>query len=103
MAGRQRHLVKLADVPGAHDQPAAVGLLVDLVNDLIDLVNGSAIRGAPIAPLRPVNPAEVAVLIRPLIPDGDPVLVQVFGIRVTAEEPEQSEEHTSELQSRQYL
>src|SRR5208282_2673557 len=89
VAGRQRHLIQLTDVPRADNQPPALGLLLDLVNDLVNLVDAAAVRSAPVAPLRPVYPAQVPVLVRPLVPDRHPVLVQVLDISIPAEEPEQ--------------
>ena len=83
VAGGERHLVELADVPRADDEPAAVGVGFDLRNDLVDLVDAPAIGRAPVAPLRAVHAAEVAVFIRPLIPDRNIVVSQISGARVT--------------------
>src|SRR5262249_15581499 len=39
MAGRQCHAVNIRDVPRADDEPSAVGIFFDLLNDFLDLVN----------------------------------------------------------------
>src|ERR1044071_2396514 len=89
MAGGQGHRFDLTHVPGADDVPAAVGIFPDPIDDPVDLVDGAAVRGAPVAPLRAVDAAQVTVLVGPLVPDADPVFVEVFDIRVAAEEPQQ--------------
>jgi uncharacterized repeat protein (TIGR01451 family) len=89
VAGRQRHFVDLTHVPGAHDQPTAVRIPFDLGDDIVDLIDRSAIRRAPIAPLRAINTAEISFRVGPFIPDRDSMVVQVFHVRVPAQEPEQ--------------
>ena len=42
---------------------------------------------SPIAPLRAIDAAEVAVFIGPFVPDRDAVLVQVTNVGVTAQKP----------------
>ena len=88
VAGGERHLVELADVPRADDEATAVGVGFDLRNDLVDLVDAPAIGRAPVAPLRAVHAAEVAVFIRPLIPDAHAVLVEVADVGVAAQKPQ---------------
>src|SRR5262245_24001455 len=89
MARRQSHLIEFAWVPGADDMAAAVGVLFDLRNYLVDLIDGSAIGGAPIAPLRAVDAAEVALLVGPLVPDGHSAFVEVTDVRIAAQKPEE--------------
>ncbi len=89
VAGRQLHLVDLPDVPGADEHPARVGRVSDLVDDLRDLIDVSAVGGGPVAPLVAVNGAEFAVGIRPFVPDTDAVVLEVADVGVALEEPEQ--------------
>ena len=89
VAGRQRHLRHRCDVPGAHDQPPRVGFLADLLQHLAELVDAAAFRRRPGAPLHPVNRTELAVLIRPFIPDADPGFPQAAHVRLAAQEPQQ--------------
>src|SRR3546814_17709430 len=49
--------------------------------------------GFPMAPLFAVNWAELAVLIGPLVPDGDAVVMQELDVRVAAEDQPQLPEH----------
>src|ERR1043165_6996836 len=89
MARWQRHLFDLAHVPGADHQSATVGILVDLLDDFVDLVDGTAIGRSPIAPLRAVNPAKLAIGVGPLVPNSHAVLVEIFDVGIAAEKPEQ--------------
>ena len=45
-----------------------------------------------------INRAEIAVFIRPFIPDGDAVFVQVLDIGVTLQEPEQFMDDRAQVQ-----
>ena len=47
------------------------------------------VAGAPVAPLRAIDAAQVAPRIGPFIPDRDPVFVQVPDVGVPAQEPQQ--------------
>lgn len=88
MTGHQGHLRKLAYIPGADDHAAAVGITLDLVQHLADLVDGLAI-GLPASPLLAVYRSQVAVLISPFVPDAHAILLQVGGIGIAPEEPQQ--------------
>src|SRR5712691_1593363 len=86
---RQRHLVGLRRIPRAYDQPPALRIFLDLLDDVVDLIYARAVWAAPVHPLRAVDAAEIAVLVRPLIPDRDSVLAQKTNVRLAAQEPEQ--------------
>ncbi len=85
----QRHFVQLTHVPRRNDDTARVRVIFQLVHDGGDLVNMTAIRGRPGAPLFAVDRAKVAVLIGPLIPDADVIFMQVGNIGVALQEPQQ--------------
>src|SRR5208283_2028978 len=51
--------------------------------------DGPSVTRAPVAPLRAINPAQAAVIVRPFVPDGYAVFVKIFDVRVAAQEPEQ--------------
>src|ERR1700677_1602300 len=89
VAGRQRHLVDLGGIPRRDDVPAAVGLFLDLLDDLGDLVDRCAVQRAPVAPLRAVDAAEIAVLVGPFVPDGNAALLQPADVGFSAQKPEQ--------------
>ncbi len=63
---------------GGDDEPAAVGILFDLRDHVINLVDAAAVGGAPVRPLRAIDAAEVAVGVRPFVPDGHAVRVERF-------------------------
>ena len=89
VAGRERHPWDLGDVPGAHDDPPRVGVLAEEPHDLCDLVDMAAVGRRPAAPLHAVDGPELAVRVRPLVPDRDAVLLQPADVRVAAQEPEE--------------
>src|SRR5690606_5255226 len=89
VAGRQRHIFHLCRVPCADDQAAGVWIGPDLMDEIGNLVDRTAIRPRPGAPLRAVNGPEVALLIGPFIPDPHPVFLEVADIRIARKEPEQ--------------
>ena len=75
VAGRQGHLVDQRRVPGGDDQPARVRILLQHRHQVGDLVDVAAVRRRPGAPLVAIHRAEVAVLVGPLVPDRDAVLL----------------------------
>src|ERR1051325_4323005 len=89
VARLQRHLVEIADVPRADDEPARVGLAPDLRDHVRDLIDVPPIRRRPRAPLIAVHRPELAVRIRPFIPDRDLVLVEKTDVRLPGEKPQQ--------------
>ena len=89
MTRRQRHALNFARIPRADDEPAAVGIFFDLRDDVVNLVERAAIGGAPVGPLRAIDSTEIAVLVRPFVPDGHAVIIEPFDVRVAAQKPEQ--------------
>ena len=98
MARGQGHQVKLAGVPSAYDESAAGGVVLDLLDDLLDLVDASAFRRFPIGPLGAVDAAEVAILVGPFIPNGNAVVVQILDVGIAFEEPEQLVDDRAQVQ-----
>lgn len=89
VAGGQCHVRNVAHVPSADDHPPAVRMMPDLVNHFADLIDLVAVCRSPGTPLSAVNRTEIAVLIRPLIPDRHFVVVKILDICVAVQEPEQ--------------
>ena len=89
VARRQRHFIQLADVPRRDDDPAGVRVVFQLVHHRADLVDMAAVRRRPGTPLFAVDRPQVAILIRPLVPDGDVVLMQIGDVGVALQEPQQ--------------
>ncbi len=99
MAGRQGHLPNEGHVPGADDVTAAVRVVFQPLHQARDLIHrlraGSAL---PAPPLGTVDGAEVAVLIGPLIPDGDFVFLEIAHVGVALEKPEQLVDDAAQVQ-----
>ena len=89
MAWCEGHEVELGGVPCRNDEATAIGIFFDVFDDARDLIDGGAIRSAPVAPLGAIDAAEVAFLIGPLVPDGDIIFPQVADVCFAFQEPEQ--------------
>src|SRR5690606_20192226 len=62
------------------------------------LVDDAAVRGAPAPPLRPVHRTELALGVRPFVPDRDAVLVQIADVRLAAQKPQELVDDGLEMQ-----
>lgn len=89
VTGRERHLRDFTGIPRGHDVAPRVGVCLDLRDDAVELVDVPAIGGAPVAPLRPIDTAEIAVGVGPFIPDAHPVRPEVADVGIAGDEPEQ--------------
>nr|AIA11674.1 Unknown Function [uncultured bacterium] len=98
VAGRERHALDLADVPGADNQPSGIGIGLDLVDDLGDLIDRAPVGRPPRPPLRAVNRPQLPFGVGPLVPDVDPMLAQVLDVRLALQEPEQLVDDRLEVQ-----
>ena len=65
------------------------GLLRICSIDARDLVDGAAVGRAPVAPLRAIDAAEIALGVGPFVPDGHAVFLEPADVGVAAQEPEQ--------------
>ena len=92
------HEVKLGRVPCRNDKATAGGIFFDVFDDARDLIDRGAIRSAPVAPLGSIDAAEVALLIGPLVPDGDIVFPQIAGVCLAFQEPEQLVDDGAEME-----
>ena len=89
MARRQRHGGNVGRVPGRDDQPPRIGRALDVGDHLRDLVDDSPVRRRPRPPLLAVHRAEIAIDVRPFVPDADAVALQVGDVGVARQEPQQ--------------
>ena len=58
----------------------------------------TAVSGRPGTPLEPVDGAELAMLVGPLVPDRDLVVVQIGDVRITPEEPQELVDNGTQMQ-----
>ncbi|MNS85947.1 hypothetical protein D3C72_1198280 [compost metagenome] len=98
VAGRQLHARDVGHVPGRHDQAARIRIGADLRHQVGDLVDMSAVRRRPRAPLRAVDRAQFAVLVGPFVPDADAVLLQPAHIGRALQEPQQFQDDGLQVQ-----
>ena len=80
---RQRHFVDVCDIPGAHNDASAVGVVLNEIQGLRDLVDLLSVRSGPASPLHAVDGPEVAVFVGPFVPDRHFVVVEVLDVAVT--------------------
>src|SRR5262245_46766872 len=89
MARWERHLVELADVPGPPHVAAGIRVALQVFHDLRHLVDLAAVRRRPETPLPAIDWPEIAVFVRPLVPNCHAMLVEVTHIGRAFQEPEQ--------------
>ena len=61
-------------------------------------MDGAPIGRAPVAPLRAIDAAEIAVRARPFVPDGHAVFAQVADIGIAREKPQQLVDDGAEVE-----
>ena len=88
MARRKSHLLDLCHIPCRHDHTTRVRIILNHVHDIGKLVDGASVGSRPAAPLMSIHRTEISVLIRPLIPDGHTVVLQILDVGVTCYEPQ---------------
>jgi len=98
MAGRKGHPVELSDVPCADDMAARVGVAAQGLDEARHLIDGRTMAGLPCPPLLAVNRTEVAAFVRPLVPDGHLVLLEVSGVGLALQEPEKFVDDRAEVE-----
>jgi hypothetical protein len=89
MAGRQRHAVHVARIPGRYDMAARVRVVLQAIHQLADLVNQALIGGFPAPPLLAIDRAEIAIFIGPFVPYADTICLQIVDVGVALQEPQQ--------------
>ena len=98
VAGRQGHFVNQRGIPGRYNQAAGIGFFLDLLHHVGDLVDVAAVGRGPATPLVAVNRAQVAVFVRPFVPDGNVVVFQVFDVGIAFEEPQQLVDNRAQVE-----
>jgi len=98
VAGGEGHVVDVCGVPGADDEAAGIGIDLDGVDELLDLVDHAAAGRCPAPPLLAVDGAQVAAFIRPVIPDADAIVLEILDVGITREEPQEFVDDRSQVQ-----
>lgn len=89
VARRQGHVRQIGHVPGADDVPTRIRIAPNRLDHFAQLVDVATIRRRPAAPLVTIDRSQVAVLVGPLVPDADAVVVQPADVGLAPKEPEQ--------------
>ena len=98
MARHQRHLRQFGHVPCADHQATRIGIALDLVDQPLHLVDRLAVGAFPTAPLLAVYGAQFAVLVGPLVPDADLVVLQIRDVGLALQEPQQLVDDRAQVQ-----
>lgn len=77
------------DVPTVEQDATAVGVVLQRVDHVVDLVDLAAIFGRPGGPLLAVHRAQVTVFGGPFVPDFYAIFVEPFDVGVAAQHPDQ--------------
>src|SRR5258705_4013011 len=93
MAGHEPHALELTHVPGADHDAARIRIGLEPLDGLGDLVDGASVGCRPGAPLAAVDRAQLAVRIRPFVPDRDAMLAQSGDVGVAAPDTQQLRHH----------
>src|ERR1700730_9087349 len=88
MAGRERHCRQIGGVPSGDDQTAGKRIPLDFFHHRGNLVDDAPVRGLPRAPLLAIDGSEIAVLVRPFVPDADAMRLEIGDIGIAAQKPQ---------------
>ncbi len=91
------HVGDLGHIPRRDDVPAGIGGLPQRAHHRGDLVDVPAVRGRPRPPLMPVDRAEFALRVGPLVPDADAALLQPADVGRALQEPQQLHDHRPDV------
>lgn len=80
---------QVLDVPAVEQDAAAVGVGLEGVDHVVDLVDRAAVLGWPGGPLFAVHRAQIAIFGGPFVPDAHAVFVQPLDVGVAAQHPDQ--------------
>ncbi len=98
MASGERHGAQVARVPRGHDLAPGGGLFFDLRDEVGDLVDMSSVRRLPVAPLLAVDGAQLAVRVRPFVPDANAVFAQPRDVGLATQKPQQLDDDRTQMQ-----
>ena len=98
VAGGEVHVTQVGHVPCGNNQSTAVGIVLNLVDDIGNLVDVSAVVVGPAAPLIAVDMSEVAIGVGPFVPDADASFLQPLGVGIAAQEPKEFVDDTLQVE-----
>jgi hypothetical protein len=90
--------MELARIPCGNNEAATIRGLADPVNDILDLVDGSAIRRAPVGPLGSIHPPQITMGVSPFIPDGHADLLKRAHVGISAQKPQKFVDNAFDVQ-----
>ena len=88
MTWRKGHLLDLGNIPCGNDHTARVRAVLYLVDHIRKLIDGTSVRSRPAAPLMAVHRAQVAVFVSPFVPDSHSMVLEIFHVCVSRDEPQ---------------
>src|ERR1019366_1950788 len=89
MTRRQCHSCNLGRIPRTYDQASRIGITLDFINQPLYLISCFSVCPLKRAPLFPIHRPQFSLLIGPLIPDMDVVLLQIVYVGIALQKPEQ--------------
>ena len=98
MTRRQSHLIHLTHVPRRNQQSTRIGIGLDIMNQILNLVDVAAIGTTPATPLTAVDRSQITILVSSLVPDCHLMVVQILNIRVPFEEPKEFVDNRAQVQ-----
>ena len=87
MTGRKSHLAYLSHIPRADYYAARVGIVLYKVYGILYLVDDASFAVGPGTPLVSIDRTEITIVVCPLVPYADTMVLQISDISVAFEEP----------------
>ena len=88
MAGWQGHFFDIVGIPGRDNQSSRIGVVPNTADHVAHLIDCRTVPAWPGAPLGTVDGSEIAIRVGPVVPDPDPVFLQVADIGVAGKKPQ---------------
>ena len=98
VTGGQGHFVDLGHIPCRHNHSTRVGIVFQLIEHILYLVDGTTIIIGPRTPLVTINWTKLAILVGPLVPDANAMVLQIFYVGVALKKPQQLVDDTFKVE-----
>ena len=76
---------------------ARIGVILEAVHQVLNLVDMTTIGGRPATPLVTINRTQVAIFVSPFIPNGHLVVMQILDVRIALQEPQQFMDNRAQM------